>query len=208
MTLGEIKIEALKLMFTNYQHDIAVSDLSNLYQDGNYGSYLVNMPGAINRAFDRIQQKGVLRSKTITLENGTVGEYYTRYSLDNITDFYSLERVIYEGLYGKYDGNIAYRIEGSEILLPNLEEGESYRIVYKPTIAKVTGITEDTAEINLPDDVAGLIPYFIKSELYEEDETDVAIHARNVFEAGLDAIKPLPESKQNHIETVYDITRL
>ena len=59
MTLGEIKIEALKLMFTNSQHDIAVSDLSNLYQDGNYGSYLVNMPGAINRAFDRIQQKDI-----------------------------------------------------------------------------------------------------------------------------------------------------
>jgi len=208
MTLGEIKIEALKLMFMNYEHDIAVSDIENIKGDAKYGSYLVNMPGSINRAFNRIEQKGVLRSKTASLENGAEGDYYTRYDLDEISDFYSLERIVYENADGGYKGNIGFRIEGSEILLPNIKEGESYRLIYKPKIERVTGITDDEAEIGLPDDIAGLIPYFIKSELFEEDEPALSAQARNVFEASLNTIKPLPASKQNHIDTVFDATRL
>lgn len=208
MTIGEIKIEALKLMFVNYENDIDTDNLESYYGEANYGSYLVNMVGAINRAFDRIKQKKVLRNKTAVLTGGTIGEYYTRYSIEDIADFYELERIIFEGLEGKYDGNIAYRMEGTDLLLKPLNEGEEYRIVYKPTITRVTRLTADSTEIALPDEIAGLIPYFIKAELYQEDEPALAAQARNIFEAGLDEIKPPAESKQNRITRIYDMNRL
>ena len=49
MKLGEIKIEALKLMFINEGDDIDIGSLELLAQDEIYKNYLVNMPGAINR---------------------------------------------------------------------------------------------------------------------------------------------------------------
>ena len=57
MKLGDIKIQALKLMFVNYNDDISIDSLPTLSTDQNYGSYLVNMPGSINRCFASIEEK-------------------------------------------------------------------------------------------------------------------------------------------------------
>lgn len=59
MTIGEIKKEALKLMFTNQDNEIDSLDLEGLYNDSNYGDYLNNMNGCINRAIIRLKSKGV-----------------------------------------------------------------------------------------------------------------------------------------------------
>ena len=45
MKLGDIKIEALKLMFVNMGDDIDIESLETYAQDEIYKSYLVNMPG-------------------------------------------------------------------------------------------------------------------------------------------------------------------
>ena len=44
MKLGDIKIQALKLMFVNYSDDISIYDITALSAYQNSGSYLVNMP--------------------------------------------------------------------------------------------------------------------------------------------------------------------
>ena len=49
MRLGDIKAEALKLMFINYDKKIDAEDIPDLLADDNYASYLVNMDGAIQR---------------------------------------------------------------------------------------------------------------------------------------------------------------
>ena len=68
MKLGDIKIEALKLMFVNMGDDIDIESLETYAQDEIYKSYLVNMPGAINRCFASIEEKRVLPSKSRTLQ--------------------------------------------------------------------------------------------------------------------------------------------
>ena len=80
MKLGDIKIEAMKLMFVNYNIDFRIEQLEQLAQDENYGSYLVNMPGAINRCFSSLEEKGVLPVKTYALNPSEAlasGSYYT-----------------------------------------------------------------------------------------------------------------------------------
>ena len=61
MKYGEIKIEALKLMFVNMGDDIDIDGLETYAQDDNYKSYLVNMPGSINRCFRALRRRGFSR---------------------------------------------------------------------------------------------------------------------------------------------------
>ena len=55
MRVGDIKVEAIKLMFTNYGFDFSINELQTMLSDENYSSYIVNMNGAIARALDRIE---------------------------------------------------------------------------------------------------------------------------------------------------------
>ena len=115
MTIGEIKKEALKLMFTNQDNEIDTLDMEDLYADSNYGDFLNNMYGSINRAIVRLKSKGVI---------------YT---------------------------------------------GERLR-----------NDTSDDTELALDEELCMLIPYFLKGELYEEDNAQEAAIARNLFEDMVD----------------------
>lgn len=59
MTIEEIKKEALKLMFTNQDNEIDTMTMEELKEDSNYGDYLNDMNGCINRAIVRLKSKGV-----------------------------------------------------------------------------------------------------------------------------------------------------
>ena len=48
MNLGELKVATLKLLFVGYENDITTSDLSELWLDENYKSYLFGMNDSIN----------------------------------------------------------------------------------------------------------------------------------------------------------------
>ncbi len=115
MTIGEIKKEALKLMFTNQDNEIDSLDMTDLYADSNYGDFLNNMYGSINRAIVRLKTKGV-----------------------------------------EYNG---------EWLKNN---------------------TSDASELALDENLCMLIPYFLKGDLYEEDNAQQAAISRNLFEDMVD----------------------
>ena len=115
MTIGEIKKEALKLMFTNQDNEIDTLDMEDLYADSNYGDFLNNMYGSINRAIVRLKSKGV----------------------------------IYAG-------------------------------------ERLRNDTSDDTELALDEELCMLIPYFLKGELYGEDNAQEAAIARNLFEDMVD----------------------
>lgn len=60
MTIEEIKKEALKLMFTNQDNEVDTMSMEELEDDSNYGDFLNNMNGCINRAIVRLKSKGVI----------------------------------------------------------------------------------------------------------------------------------------------------
>lgn len=183
MTLGEIKIEALKLMFTNYEQDIKASEIDELKLDETFGSYLVNMNEAINRAINRFMLKGVLAVKKVIYDHtqGDLGTFLTRYDMAEVADYYKIVKVSKESG-RRYIGNIDFMSEGSDIVLPTLEAGEKYIIEYVPRATRITDTTEEDTEIALPEEMASMIPYYIKAELYEEDEPEIAAVSRNIFE--------------------------
>lgn len=64
-------------------------------------------------------------------------------------------------------------------------EEETFGIEYTPSIPVLTANSKDDTQFNIPDALVRLIPYFVKGELYEQDEPAVAAVARNIFESAL-----------------------
>lgn len=120
MTLGEIKVEALRCMGVNLSEDIRAEHMEELIADENYKSYLVNMVGPINRCLSLFERRGLVSRK-----------------------------------------------------------GESD----KPTrITDATADDFDMSELGVPYVLLELIPLFIKSELYMQDDKEIAAAALAQFE--------------------------
>ena len=132
MTIGEIKKEALKLMFTNQDNEIDSLDMADLYADSNYGDFLNNMYGSINRAIVRLKSKGIE----------------------------------YKGEWLKHN-------------------------------------TSDDTDLLLDKELCMLIPYFLKGDLYEEDNAQQAASARNLFEDMVDDY--LTTKINTTVETVFEM---
>lgn len=211
MKLGDIKIEAMKLMFVNYNIDFQIEQLEQLAQDENYGSYLVNMPGAINRCFSSLEEKGVLPVKAYVLKpsEALAGGSFLRFDLGaTIKDFFDVERVVYENDNGEYVGDYEYRREGNVIVLANVGEGEYYTVLYKPKLERITALTDNNADLPIPDHIASHIPYFIKGDLYRDDEPNEASEARNWYESAMEAILETNVNKINKVRSVYSQTEM
>lgn len=203
MKIGDIKIEAIKLMFANYGFDMSIDDLSKLLADENYSSYIVNMNGAIARALDRIENACVmpLKRKEITYSDCEDGTHFIRFDTSKIDDLFIIDRVAAEYGKGGYCGNIGYELEGDVLILP--KGAEVYTILYYPTIKTVDSSVLDSEELWIPDKIARLIPYFIKGDLYQEEEPSLAADARNIFEASLDDLKSPQQSKQDYVYKTF-----
>ncbi len=66
-----------------------------------------------------------------------------------------------------------------------VSEDEIFNIEYTPNIAPVSVNTDNNTELDIPETLARIIPYFVKADLYEQDEPELAATARNIFESAL-----------------------
>lgn len=208
MKYGELKIECLKLMFIHDGVDIHSDDLPSYERDENFRFYLASMPGAINRAFSRIEERRVVpsKSRTFRYNEWTVSGSFMRFDLSRIRDFFDVERLVYEDTSGAYNGHASYEIEGDTIVLPYYAEsdGIKYTLVYKPKLTRVNSYTESDTEIALPEGIAAILPYYVKGDLFRDDEPDEASEARNWFEQALDEIAGKRDRVQSRVESIYD----
>ena len=121
MTLGEIKVEALRCMGVNLSEDIRAEHMEELIADENYKSYLVNMVGPINRCLSLFERRGLVSP----------------------------------------------------------ENGKSMRIT------DATADDFNMEELRVPCVLLELIPLFIKSELYIQDDKEIAAAALTQFERAM-----------------------
>ena len=188
MTLGEIKLEALRLMFINMDKDITVDGLQDLYNDSVYSMYLSNMTGAINRAIDRIVAAKVLPMayKKITNADGEpLGDRMLFNLPAKIDDFFDIVSVDLARS-DTYEENASFVQMTNNQILVKVDDSTQILVVYNPKMSHIDNL-QDTASLSMPDEIANLIPYYIKSDLYQEDNASLANDARNKFEAGLAA---------------------
>lgn len=205
MTINDIEKNALALMFTNYEQDLSEQDI-DLLESEEYRKYTVNMKACINRALMRIQRAQVLPLKSFAIDSVTSCNndgYHARYDLETlIPDLFGIERIIFESACG-YNPSVSFQTEAGTLVLMPLREGERYIVMYEPKVQRVALNAPSSTEINIPDDIADIIPYFIKAELYEEDEPSLAAQARNIFEATLDSLKRNDRAAQSSVINVF-----
>lgn len=187
MTLNDVKKAALQLMFANYSDDLTDENVDEISNE-EYTQYLVNMNASINRALGRIESAGVLPLKTIsitpaTAKESTSSDTFSRYDLKTLaSDFLSLSRIAKESARG-YIPSVPYHIEGTVVVLEPLKEGEQYIVVYRRRPARISIASVSSTTVDAPDNIAEIIPYYIKADLFEEDEPNLALQARNIFES-------------------------
>ena len=207
MKLGEIKLEALKLMFTNVDIDLYLENIEYYKQDEAYREYLVNMPGAINRCFANIEERRVLPCKRCTYvgkgdDRGTLRLFMSNF----VEDFFDVHRIIYENDRGEYIPDVDFRCEGDVLVLSAIGEGERYVVLYHPALSRVTADLAEDEELPIPDSIAAHIPYYVKGDLFRADEPNEASEARNWYEAAMDAIRAKTESKVTSVKSIYTQT--
>ena len=202
MTVGEIKIESLKLMEINGT-DISTETLEDLYSNENYKEYLRRMPGAITRALHRLKTVGVIPEKSYS-ETIEENKNIARFDLsEKIEDFSKLNRVVVEGK-NTYCGNYPYTFEGKNVVLFNLRIGNTVIFIYEPKVPFVLTTTDDAMEIPIPYDLSSIIPYFVKADVFEQDEPELATQARNIFELMLAEYKKQEDNVPVSIDSVYN----
>ena len=100
------------------------------------------------------------------------------------------------------EGNVdAISVGNAKFLLPPLNSGEAYIFVYRPKV-KIDVITDED-EVPLPDELARIIPYWVKGEVYQDDEPNIAADAKNQFEQFLIAYARENTNRQSSVESVY-----
>lgn len=213
MKLGEIKLETLMLCFTNPELGIDTEDeevflatLDNLKYDENYKDYMNAMPGAINRCFSSIEHKGILPSKTVKLTGTSLPTYegLVRFELKEIvSDICNLESVSLISN-GVVIPHMPFTRLGSDtITLHPIGPRDEYILIYEPKIPRIKISTPESYDIDLPDSIAELIPYFVKGDIMRVDDANEAAEARNTFEAMCREIYSGKENCQGKVETVF-----
>ncbi len=201
MKLGEIKIEALKIMFANYSLDLQIDDIQGLVSDENYGSYLVNMNGSIARALDRIENACVLPLRVLELSIKDFvsknGQLY--FDVNSVDDLFLIERIVLvSNELNIYDTEAPYVLEGCYLVVEDVCVDAKYKIIYYSKAPEIEGLSDED-NLEIPNKLARLIPYFVKGDLYQEEEPNLASEARNLFEASLDDLKHQNFKKQSYV---------
>lgn len=82
-----------------------------------------------------------------------------------------------------------YYTEANDTIVFRTDRPGVYTVHYKKYVAWITKETEDDFELPLDPEVAAIIPLYIASQLYKEDDNGIATTYRNEFETAFDRLK-------------------
>lgn len=203
MKLGELKIECLAVM-DELDEEITLETLSNFEKDESLKDLFFRMNGSINRAMDRMANKKKLPLCSEDLTDYTELNNYLVFDLSKISRFRNIKRVSCQSSCG-YLPSVEYILEGSKLYVSNQLSG-NLKLIFYPKAPAINSNTSNDEELNIPDELARIIPYYVKSDLMARDESELAVLARNKFESALDEVNLNEEDTFNTmIEKKYRI---
>ncbi len=110
-----------------------------------------------------------------------------------INDFYDIVSVEYEKEQkpGQYSSD--YTLEEDGTLIIDSKRKGNFIITYKAYPTKITLNTPDSYKFTQPSEMIALLPLYIASELYKDDDIALATQYRNQFEIELESLDILNE---------------
>ena len=213
MKLGNIKLESLYLCFPNPSLCVDTEDdallteaLSGLKDDPNYSDYLNAMIGAINRCLSVFEIKGVIPKKRISVPFDASRVVNGSFVINAGVLAPDCKRVDSVIIYPKGDlpSHIEFADSGDgEIYVEPISEGGCYTRRYEPLTERISPSTAESHELELPNRLAELIPYFVKGDILRVDEPEEAKDAHTLFYGLLDEIAEGERLYLNMVRTVY-----
>lgn len=206
MKIGEIKLEALRIMNINNDAELTLDKFEDIKAEARYSKYINNMTNSINRAIDYINHRKVLPIKRMPLSSMVKisGLKTNKFPLQQISDFISIDKVVYEDE-KDYIESVPYNMEGIDLVVSNEYNDKYLTLLYNPKMQLLDSyVSDDDVIIGMSDKFARIIPYFIKFDLYQEDEPDLALNAKATFEQELESLRVVETRQDNFtIEKVY-----
>lgn len=207
MKLWQIKAEALRLMFADSDMQFNEEEFSEriVYENFNTADKLVRMEDSIRRAIDLyyVYVGEITQRETFNLLQ--IEEIYTNTIDLSIVENVGFPTRVDARFYSITDSkkslvkvinNISFIYDGdaNEVILNNdlytdfssFGENAEFIIWYKVKKANIPyeiidEMVYDLGILNIPEEVQRMIPYYIKSELYEEDEAQLAMNAKQHY---------------------------
>ena len=207
MKLGEIKLQALMLIFPNdvleYNEENIEELIYNLRSSGAYSSYLSLSVGAINRAFGSIEQKLLSGKACLNLDITTgkrQGEYIS-FDLSTYKEILCISEVYQEG------ASVDFNMITDDILnVKCVKSVGTIQLIYHKRLKRINHATSNNYEIELGS-ITDAIPYFVKSDLLLGENADEATVARSIYEGMLEEYIAKNGDKAC-FQTVYSLGRL
>ncbi len=181
MTWYDIKLAALQKMFASDGTDISNPDEATK-------EYLNAMPQAANEAIEMLCTAGRYLRKSYTVDKEK-GEKLTVNLAYEVPDYWRLGGMeVYKLVDETPEPVSGIELYGGKYLVfPAEWEGE-FEFFYDAKPATITLNTPDTKKIDMPDDSVVLIPLYIASQLYKDDDIAIATYYRNEFETAFERL--------------------
>ena len=116
---------------------------------------------------------------------------YYIYNLDDlIPDFYKIDKLYFENYSHELINRNDYILEDGHTLVLDDSLIGNFIMKYQCYPIKIDDETDDDDEIDLPDEVAVILPLYIASQLYKDDDIALATQYRNEFETAVENLYP------------------
>lgn len=200
-TWGDIVIATCRKMFLN-KDAITVADLPDLIDDRNYSTYINMAPDVMNELMVILNNRVLINIDTITikLDDANLEKYLIddnsafvfdikEYMKDNEIDNYLYTEVI-QHTYIKRDNLLFEEQDGKLYIDKRFIDINSLTLTIKYRIIpeRFTTTTPWNTLIDLPYNICSIVPLYLASELYKDDDISMSTAYRNQFEAELDYI--------------------
>ena len=105
-------------------------------------------------------------------------------------DFYMIDPqgIYFEGAYQKYLQTSDFYQEGTKTLVLDRDMIGNFTIYYRAYPEQFTADTDDDYEIPIDPEVYTLLPLYMASQLYKDDDNGIATAYRNEFEVGFERL--------------------
>jgi len=179
----DAKLATLQKCFNADTTEIAIDDSTK--------PYLVAMPNTANEFIVQIASaKMHIPSSFEIVQDGT-GAGIKKYNLRNlIGDFKEIQpNEIYFETSDSYGKAVNYRLENSYVFVVNGATAGKWTIYYYAYPQFITSTTDDDYEIPLLPEVAALLPKYMASQLYKEDDVGTSTSYWNEVSSSLSEIE-------------------
>ena len=212
MTWQDVRIATLQKMFEIQGDTLEENDATR--------PYILSMPQVANEGLLRLATVGRYLLRELTLVHGAVptgeiptvtsalGPGWRRYDMTGLdADFYDFDEMEIFFQAGATVGRTSdFRIEAERILMLPGERAGLWRVHYRVYPGEISRETLPGYVLPLHPEMAVILPLYMASQLYKDDDAGMSTTWRNEFEVALEALIAKNRRKRMGREEIENTT--